>query len=145
MRSAGLRCQASTFDPCPFFVFRKEGSTVGAFATHIGDILGSGEPDILAKMRIFLEQHFGELKLQVSSYVRVGMGLAQDSISPVTLSQDEFAKNLHSLPTAPKLRAARQQSLSPEDVELRQRKLCELCSLATAPRPDICARLARIS
>ena len=35
--------------------------------------------------------------------------------------------------------------MSPEDVKLCQCKLGELCWLATVSRPDICARLARIS
>ena len=50
MKSAGLRCQASTIDPYLFSVFREEGSVVGGFTTHIDDILGYGEPDVLAKM-----------------------------------------------------------------------------------------------
>ena len=59
MGRVGLRCQASTFDPCLFFVFRGEGHAVGVFTTHIDDISGCGEPDVLAKMRNFAERRFG--------------------------------------------------------------------------------------
>ena len=73
------------------------------------------------------------------------MDLAQDSTSPATLTQGDFAKNLQPPPTTPKLWAARQQLPSPEDVKLRQSELGELCWLATVSRPDTCARLARIA
>ena len=56
------RCQASTLDLCLFFVFRTAGSSVGAPTTHIDDIFGRGESDVLAEMRSFLVRHFGELK-----------------------------------------------------------------------------------
>ena len=58
-----LRCQASTFDPCLFFVFRDHGQAVGVFAIHIDDILRCGEPDVLLKIRAFSEQRFGTMKL----------------------------------------------------------------------------------
>ena len=54
MKNVGLRCQASTFGPSLFFVFRDQGQAVGVFTTHIDDILGCGEPDVLPKnSRIF--------------------------------------------------------------------------------------------
>ena len=56
-----------------------------------------------------------------------------------------FTKNLQPLGTSPQLWAARQMLFSPEDVNLRQCKLGELCWLATVSRPDICARLARVA
>ena len=77
--------------------------------------------------------------------MRVGMELEQAANFPATLTQADFAKNLQPLGTSPELRAARQKLLSPEDVKLRQCKLGEPCWLATVPRPDICARLARIA
>ena len=55
----GLRRQASTFDPCLFFVLRNEGQAAGAFTTHIDVISGCGEPEVLAKMRNFSERRFG--------------------------------------------------------------------------------------
>ena len=94
VQSVGLRCQAPTFDSCLSFVFRKGGSAVGAFATQIDDILGRGESDILAKMRIYSGQRFGGLKLQESSFVHVGMGLAQDNNS----SGNTQARRIHEAP-----------------------------------------------
>ena len=73
------------------------------------------------------------------------MELAQNKDSSATLTLGEFARNLQPLPTAPKLRAARQQLSSVEDIKLRQCKPGELSWLATVSRPDICARLARIA
>ena len=61
MKFVGLRRQASTSNPCLFFIFRNEGQAEGAFATHIDDILGCGEPDVLPKMRNFSVRRFGEL------------------------------------------------------------------------------------
>ena len=96
-------------------------------------------------MRIFSEQLFGELELREESSVHVGFELVQDSAFSATLTQGDFTKNLQSPGTSPQLWAARQQLLSPEDVKLRQCKLGELCWLASAFRPVIRARLARIA
>ena len=69
----------------------------------------------------------------------------QVSDVPVTLTQDEFARNSEPLPTSPQLWAGRQKTLSIEDIKLRQCKLGELCLLATVSRPDIGARSAHIA
>ena len=145
MNCVSLRRQAAAFDPCLCFVFRSEGQAVGAFATHIDDIFGCGEPHVSAKMRNFSEQRFGEMKLQGESCVHVGMELVQDSAFSATLTQGNLTGNLQPLNTSPPLSAALQKPPSPEDVKLRLCKLSELCALATVSRPDICARLARIA
>ena len=126
LESVGLRCEGSTFDPCLFFVYRGNGSAVGVFTTHIDDILGCGEDEVMTKLREFLEIRFGELKVQESKFVHVGMELEQDATFSATLTQKEFTENLKPLGTSPKFWAARQQRLSPEDVKLRQCKLGEL-------------------
>ena len=90
MKCVGRRCQATTFDSCLFFVFRGEGHAVGAFAAHIDDILGRGEPGVLAKIRNFSERRFGGLKLQESSFVHVGVELVLDSTFSATLIQGDF-------------------------------------------------------
>ena len=118
---------------------------MGAFATHIDDILGCGEPGDMEKLRQFSELRFGELKLLESTSVHVRMELSQDSSFSIALTQKDFAEKLQPLGTSPQLWAARRKLLSPEDVKLRQCKLGELCWLATVSRPDICARLARIA
>ena len=140
-KSVGQHC---TFDPRLFSVFRAKGGAVGVFATHIDGILGCGESDVLAKMRVLLERCFGGLKLQESSFDHVGMELAQDHTFSVTLTQGDFATDLQPFLTTPKLRAARQKLLSPEGGHMCQCKLGELRWLATVSRPDICARLALV-
>ena len=90
----GLRRKASTFDPCSFFVFRDQGQAVGAFTTHIDDILGCGEPDVLPKIRGFSEQRFGAMKLQENSSVHASVGLNQEANFSATLTQADFTKNL---------------------------------------------------
>ena len=131
LKSVGLRCEASTFDTCLFFVFRAKSGSVGVFLTLIDDILGRGESNVLAKMRIPPEHRYREFKLQESSFVHVGVALARGHTFSVTLTQSEFATNLQPVPTTPKLWAARQKHLPPEDVHMRQCKLGELHWLAT--------------
>ena len=46
--------------PPSFLYFRNTGIAAGAFATHIDDILGCGEPDALPRIREFSERRFGE-------------------------------------------------------------------------------------
>ena len=77
--------------------------------------------------------------------MRAGAGLAQESGFSVILTQDEFAQNLKPLPASPQLWAVRQKTLAIAAIKLRQCKLGELCWLATASRPDICARRGRIA
>ena len=101
LRNVGLRRQASTCDPCVFFVFRDQGQAVGVFATHIDDILGCGEPDVLRKIWAFSEQRFGARKLQENSSVHVGVELNQEATFSVTLTQAGFTKNLQPVGTSP--------------------------------------------
>ena len=118
---------------------------MGAPTTHIDDVLGRGEPDAFPKIRDYLEQRCGKLKLREPPFVHVGMELVQDDDLSVTLTQCEFAQSLEPLPTISQLWAARQKPLSLEDMKLRRCKRGECCWLASAPRPDISARLARIA
>ena len=136
MRRAGLRRQASTFDPCPFSISQRAPSAVGMFATHIDDIPGRGEPDGLHKICDFSGQRYGELELRGPSFVRVSADLAQDDDFSATLTQDESTQSLKPLPTTPQLWAARQKTLPREDIKLRQ---CELGDgLGAVSGPDIC-------
>ena len=133
-KHVGLRRQASTFDPCLLFVFRDQGQAAGVFTTHIDDILGCGEPDVLPKIRGFSGQRRGAMKLQENSFVHVGVGLRRDADFSATLAQVDFPKNLQPLRASPDFWAARRKLLSPEDAKLRQCKLGELCRLATVSR-----------
>ena len=74
----------------------------------------------------------------------VGMELPQENDSSVTFNQEEFTKDLKPIPTSPGLWASSQRPLSSEEIKLRECKLGELCWLATASRPNISTRLARI-
>ena len=47
--------------------------------------------------------------------------LAQEDDVSVTLSQEDFLKNLKFLPTSPKLWALRKEPLSMDDTKMRQR------------------------
>ena len=102
-QGVGLRCQASAFDPCLFLVFRDQGQAVGAFTTHIDDVLGCGETDVLTKIRHFRETRFGTTKLQEDSFVHNGMELARDRNFSATLTKGDFAANLQPLGTSPQL------------------------------------------
>ena len=80
---------ASAFDPCLFFVFRDHGQAMGAFTTHIDDILGCGAPDVLPKIRPFSEHSFGAINLQETPFVHFGVELNEEANFPATLTQEE--------------------------------------------------------
>ena len=93
-KRAGLRRQASRFDPSLFSISREDGSAADVCTIHIDDILGYGEPDVLPRIRDFSEQRFGKSKLHEFSFVFVGMDLAQEGDFSATFTTDEFAQNL---------------------------------------------------
>ena len=47
LKLVGLRFEPSKSDPCLFTVFTADSTAVGAFSTHIDDILGRGAPGVL--------------------------------------------------------------------------------------------------
>ena len=51
----GLQYRVFPFDPCLYFVHRRDVGSVGAFTTRIEAILRSGELDFLSKTRVFME------------------------------------------------------------------------------------------
>ena len=83
--------------------------------------------------------------MRESSPALVGAEVSQEGEFSVKLTQEEFAKSSEPLPTTPELWAARRRALSPESAKLRQRKLGELCWLATDSRPDSFTRRTRIA
>ena len=119
LAKVGLRPQFSPPNPCLFFAFRKVGGSAGAFAAHIGEILGRAENDVPAEIRAFLEYRFGAREMKGSSFAHDGMKLSRGSDYPGKLTQDEFTKNMKPPPTSAELSAARQQVLSPEEIKLR--------------------------
>ena len=103
----GLRFRASSFDPRPYFVFRKDSGAVGAFATHIGDIPWCGDSDALAQIRTLSEYFLGVRKARESSLAHGDMKSPKGSKFSVKLSLEEFTKNLGLLPASPELWADR--------------------------------------
>ena len=85
------------------------------------------------------------MKVQEGSFVHVGMELAQEKDSSVTLTQEDFTRNLTPLPTRPALWAGRKKPLATDYIKLRQCKLGELRWVATVSRLEIRAPLARIA
>ena len=76
--------------------------------------------------------------------MRVAIEVARGNDFSVTLTPENFAKHMNFLPASPELWAGREGPLSMDETKMRQSKLGELCSVATASRPDVCARSARI-
>ena len=105
----------SSFDPCLYFIYDKSNVAVGAFTTHIDDILGCGVQGILECTRKFLQKRFGLLKLQESEFVHVGMELSQGSDFSARLTQLAFTGNLLPMDTSPILWADRQKPLDDEN------------------------------
>ena len=92
--------------------------------------------------RKFPEKRFGPLELQESEFAHVGAELPQRSDFSVGATQSAFTKGILPMDTSPTVWGNRQKPLGVEEKLPRQCKLGELCWLATASRPDICARLA---
>ena len=137
--------QASKFGPCSYFVLRRDGGAVGAIATHIDDILGRRENKVTCKTRVFLGRGLGRPEVQETSCGCVGAELPQEEDFAGKLTQGETMSNLKPLLTSPEFWTARQHLLPQEAMNLRQCKSGEPCRLVTVYRPDIRARLARIT
>ena len=129
--SVGLRTEVFSFGPIAYCVFRKSGKAARVTPTHIDDISGRGEPDLLLKALGFSEKRVGELNVQEGSFARVGAELAQGQDFSATLALADIVKNVKLLPTSPALWEGREESLSTDYAELRQCKLGELRWVAT--------------
>ena len=101
--AVGLRFEASSSDPCQYFVRRSSGGAVGAITTHIDDILGCSGPELFLKAGRYPEKRCGELKIQEKSSARVCLGLAQENDVRVTLTQEDFTGDMNSPPRVPEL------------------------------------------
>ena len=93
----------------------------------------------------FLGKRFGASKVKEGPFVHVGMVLAQGKDFSATSTHADFAKKLKLLPTSPEIWDGRKEPLSTDYIELRQSKLGRLRWVATASRPDIAARSARLA
>ena len=116
--------------PRVYLIFRANGGAVG--------LLGCGVPDSWLQARKYLGRR---LRRQGKSLVHIGADLPLAGDSLVQHTQGNFTDALRPFATSLTLRASRQRPLPLEEARMRQQKL-ELRRLATAPRPDTCARLA---
>ena len=140
-----LRLEASKLDPFPPFVYRRSGLAVGVIATHNDDLLGRGERDILHAMGEFPSTRSGTVTAQTDNFAHIGMDVPQEDDGSVANPQTTYADLLRPIAASPSLWKDRNSPLSDEELQICQGKLGEPCWLATASRPDICARLARFS
>ena len=68
-------------------MFSENGmGAVGAITTHIDDISGRAEPDLLKKVRRSWEQRLGKLQVQKKSSAHVGKDVARKEDFPATLT-----------------------------------------------------------
>ena len=74
--SVGRRFELSPFGPRMYFVLCKWGTALGVIATHIDDVSGRGEPDLL------LEERLGKLAAEEGSFAHVGMAPSQEEEFP---------------------------------------------------------------
>ena len=94
--------------------------------THIYDILGFGEPDLLQKARRLFDKRLGKSKAQEGFFDHVGRELPQEKGFSVTLTQEDFAENLMLLSTPPALWGGRKSPMPMDYAKLRQCKMGEL-------------------
>ena len=64
MAMVGLEFTASTFDPRLYFVFWERGGAVVGLTTHIDDVAGGREGDVLRVARKYLVRRFESQKVQ---------------------------------------------------------------------------------
>ena len=121
-----------------YFAHRRDSVAVGASATHNDDIRALGSWAFPQKPEFFLKPALGGWRTR-------SRRLFQQNDCSARSTEEEFAIKLEPLETSPELWASRQQVCSPEDVRRCQCELGDLRLLATAPRPDICARLAKLA
>ena len=73
------------------------------------------------------------------------MELPQTEDFSAAATQRKFTEELQPMPSSPSLRAPRKRRLSIVEICSCQCKLGEVCRLATAGLPDICAGLAELA
>ena len=97
-----------------------------AITTHLIDILGCGEQDILLEARNYLGRRLRDLEVRGKSSVHVGVELSQATDCSAQLAQESFAKAPKSIPTTPTSWAARRRPLSFRKIKQCRRKLGHL-------------------
>ena len=145
LKLVDARLEASKFDTCLCFVYRRSGLAAGVITTHIDDLLGCGVQDILRKMENFSSTRLGPVKAQKDNFAHIGLDVPQKDHGSVGITQKTFADLPCPIDTSPSLWKDRTRPLRDEELQICQSELGELCWLAAASRPDICARSARFS
>ena len=94
-----MKFQVASFNPRPYFIFRRSGRAVGAVTTHIDDTPGLGEADVVSDGRCSAE-HRGHGK----SIVRSGLEVSRTNDFSALFTQDDFTNGLRPISTSPELR-----------------------------------------
>ena len=115
-----LRLQVSPYYSWLNFVFGQGGGAVGAFATHIDDVLGCGEQDVSARIRVPPRHRCGGMKAQEYSFAHVCIELFQEGDLSVELTQVEFTKDRQPPEASPELLATHRPPPAPEAIQFRQ-------------------------
>ena len=123
--AASLKCQVSTRDPFPCFAIRLYGVAFGVFTTHLGDISGCEDQQVLHLARRDLERRFGVLKVP-----QVGAEWSQAADISARLIREKFTNALNATPAIAQLRSSHQRLPSIAEIRVRQRSLGELRSSA---------------
>ena len=143
-KAVGSRFRVSSYNPCIFYVSDGTRHSVGAAATHIGDILGCGKCGIMGKVRTYLARRFRAAEIREAAFNHACMGILQRKDFLLTVTQKTRTDELQLLPKSADLWKQGELVLGLKKPAVAK-KLGELCWLATASRPDICACLAALA
>ena len=116
VEAVDLRMEASKFDPCLSLAYCRSGLAVGGITTHIDDLLGCGEQDILQRMEKFLSARFGRVKEQKDTFTQIGLDVRQKDEGSVEIALKTFADLLRPIATSPTLWRDRYRALSDEEL-----------------------------
>ena len=96
-------------------------------------------------MEKFMSTRLGTVKVQKDNFTHIGMDVPQKDDGSAEITQKSLTDLLRPIATSSSLWRDRNRFLSDEEPQICQSKPGDLCFLATVPRPDVCARLARFS
>ena len=85
---------------------------MGVITSHIDDLLGCGEKDVLPKMEKYLSIRFGLVKAQKDDFPHIGMGVLQGEDGSVEITQKTFTDLLDPIATSPSLWRDRNRALT---------------------------------
>ena len=142
IKVAGLNFRDSSRDPRLYYVVGGTRNPAGASTTHIDDILGRGGAGIMEEVRVSLTHRFGAKGIQETNFTSAGAEISQKKDFSVAITQkrpgmdSNYSRRLLNYGNIDK-------GLSGlSGIHDCRWKLGEPRWLATASRPDMCARLA---